>query len=68
MEGYVMNKGEFGRLANCYFRSDSVETIRRVLSIIRLGFRLWPDFNGLDLFSERLDCESLRSLLRGQVT
>lgn len=44
MEGYVMKKREFGRLAECYFRPDSVETIRRVLSIIRLGFRLWPDF------------------------
>ncbi len=55
IDGYVMKKGEVGRLAECYFRPYSVETIRRVLSIMPLTFRLWPDFNGIYLFSEHAE-------------
>jgi len=53
IEGYVMGKGEFGRLADSYFLPDSVETIRRILSVMRVGLRLWPDFNGIYVFSDR---------------
>jgi hypothetical protein len=63
IEGYVMQKGEFGRLADCYFRPDSVETVRRVLSVLQLGFRIWSDFNGMIIFSEQYSAEDLARMI-----
>jgi hypothetical protein len=67
VEGYIMKSEMFGRLAHYYFKPDSPETIRGVLSILRLGFRMWPDFNGMDLFSESLDEDEIRLLLHQYV-
>jgi hypothetical protein len=63
VEGYIMRREQFGELAEHYFKADSAETIRGVLSTLRLGFRLWPDFNGMEILSDKVRPDSLQSLL-----
>ena len=63
IEGYVMRATDFPRLADYYFRPDSPETVREVLSLMRCGFRVWTDDNGLEVFSDKLDEGMVRSLL-----
>jgi hypothetical protein len=66
IEGYVMPPGSLGWVAEQYFRPDAPSTIRDVLSRMRCGFRVWPDKNGLDVFSDKLDSTIARSLFVGQ--
>jgi len=47
-------------LAELYFQSYNADTIRKVLTILEFGFRLWPDDNGLFILSDKLDEEALR--------
>lgn len=63
IEGYVMAAAAFPRIADYYFRQDTPETVREVLSLMRCGFRVWTDDNGLDFFSDKLDEGAVRSLL-----
>ncbi|MGE5835503.1 MAG: hypothetical protein ACM4AI_13545 [Acidobacteriota bacterium] len=64
IEGYVMPPASLGWVAE-QFRPDAPSTIRDLLSRMQCGFRVWPDKNGLDGFSEKLDETSARSLFAG---
>lgn len=64
VEGYISPQRVLGRLAELYFQADTEERIRTLLRAIDIGFRVWPDNNGLFLLSDKLDSNALRERLR----
>lgn len=63
IEGYISPQSVLGRIAELYFEPDTEERIRNLLRILRVGFRVWPDNNGLFLLSDKLDCNALKECL-----
>ena len=63
VEGYISPQRVLGRLAELYFQPDTEERIRTLLRAIDIGFRVWPDNNGLFLLSDKLDSNALRERL-----
>ncbi len=63
IEGYIASESSLGLIARLYFEPDCEEAIRELIRGIDLGFRLWPDNNGLFLVSDKLDREALEARL-----
>jgi hypothetical protein len=59
IEGYVARDCPLGHLTTCYFEQDTEERLARLLANIDLGFRLWPDNNGILVFTQHLQKSDL---------
>ncbi len=64
IEGYISPDPPLGRIADLYFQPDTEDRIRELLRSITVGFRLWPDNNGLLVLSDKLDEGALRERFR----
>jgi len=60
IKGFSSRGSCLAELAELYFQSYNADTIRKVLTILEFGFRLWPDDNGLFILSDKLVEEALR--------
>jgi hypothetical protein len=63
IEGYISRRSCLGELAKLYFQPYSAGTIRKLLSGLEFGFKLWLDNNGLFILSDKLPEERLRNRL-----
>ncbi len=63
VEGYISRQPVLGSIAKLYFEPDTEERIRNLLRTIEVGFRVWPDNNGLFLLSDKFDCDALKERL-----
>jgi uncharacterized protein (DUF2384 family) len=63
VEGYISAEPPLARLAELYFAPDSEERVREVLRAVEVGFRVWPDNNGLFLATDKLDRRGLEERL-----
>lgn len=63
IEGYISKTDVLPRIASLYFEPYRPENVCTLLSGIELGFRLWPDNNGLFLLSEAVPLDSLKMRL-----
>ncbi len=60
IEGFASRESCLAELAALYFQPYNAYTIRRVLTTLEFGFRLWSDDNGLLVLSDKLDEEAVR--------
>lgn len=64
VEGYVAPAPPLAEVAALYFRPDTEERIRQLLRTVEVGFRVWPDNNGLFLLTDKLSAADLHERLR----
>ena len=60
IEGYLGPRSCLGELAELYFQPYNAGTMRRVLTTLEFGFKLWTDNNGLFILSDKLDEGAVR--------
>jgi hypothetical protein len=63
IQGFVTTQADFGQLAYWYFQPDSPDTVRGLMRSLYCGFRVWPDKNGIDVFTDKLDATAFRALM-----
>ena len=66
IEGYVSSGSELPlcSIAELYFRPDNEERVREILRKTELGFRLWPDNNGLFVLTDKMNIDALEERLQ----
>jgi hypothetical protein len=64
IEGYISPISLLPRIAELYFGPDTEERVRDFLRAIEIGFRVWPDHNGLLVLTDKLDADALAKRLR----
>jgi hypothetical protein len=64
IEGYICQRLALDRIAALYFQPHTAERVRELLRAVEIGFRLWPDNNGLFLLTDKLDRQALNERLR----
>lgn len=65
IEGYISQEPPLAQIASLYFKPDTEQRIRELLSTIEVGFRVWPDNNGIFILTDKLDVNGLNDRLRG---
>jgi hypothetical protein len=63
VEGYIGEKSVLEQIAKLYAQEDTEERIRRLLEKIEIGFKVWPDNNGLFVLTDKFDIGALRERL-----
>ena len=66
IEGYISTKSVLPKLAELFGLPDTEERLRELLRAIEIGFKIWQDFNGLFVLTDRLDLPALRERLHSE--
>jgi hypothetical protein len=64
IEGYISRESPLACLAGLHFKPDTEERLRELLRTIEMGFRVWPDNNGLLVLTDKLDLAALQERLQ----
>ena len=64
VEGYINSQSILPQVAQLFYQPDTEERLRELLRSIEVGFKVWPDFNGIFLLTERLDLQALKDRLQ----
>ena len=64
IEGYISRESALATISGLHFQEDTEERVRELLRNIEMGFKVWPDNNGLFVLTDKLDLGGLRERLQ----
>lgn len=64
IEGYISANSVLPKLAQLFVLPDTEERLRELLRAIEIGFKIWQDFNGIFLLSDRMNFEAIKDRLQ----
>ena len=64
IEGYISSNSVLPQIAQLFYQPDTEERLRELLRAIEIGFKVWGDFNGLFLLTEKMDLQTLKGRLQ----
>lgn len=64
IEGYISSNSVLPQLAQLFYQPDTEERLRELLRAIEIGFKVWQDFNGMFLLTERMNYQALNDRLQ----
>lgn len=64
IEGYISRISPLANIAQLYYQTDSEQRIRELLRTVELSFKIWRDYNGLFVLSDKLDFDALKIRLQ----